>query len=76
MTTYKVETVAAEGFTLARLVFRLLKRQPRGYVEQVLAVNPGLAAKGPFLPVGTVVKFPLDAVPSEAPVEQVVRLWD
>lgn len=75
MTTFKTETVTSEGFTLARMVWRLLRRQPRGYVERVHDANPGLAALGPELPVGTVVKFPLEDIePANQP--KAVRLWD
>lgn len=75
--TTKIETIKAEGFTLPRLVWALLRRQPVGFVEKVLDANPGLAALGPFLPVGTKVKIPLDEVPAEtAAAETVVRLWD
>jgi len=74
--TTKTEVVKSEGFTLARLIWRLLRRQPGGYAERVFATNPGLAAKGATLPVGTVVVFPLDDIPSRTPAPEVVRLWD
>ena len=74
--TQRIETVNSEGFRLSGLIWQLLKRQPRGYAEQVLDANPGLAALGPILPVGTVVKFPLDNIPSETPVTEAIRLWD
>lgn len=76
MAVIKTETVMAEGFTLSRLIFRLLKRQPEGYIEQVMTENPGLAALGPTLPVGTVIRFPLDKIPSAQEAPNVVRLWD
>ncbi|MEL4069605.1 tail protein X [Ochrobactrum sp. GPK 3] len=45
-----------------------------GFVEQVLAVNPGLADLPPKLPLGTVIRLPeltrADATPS------VISLWD
>ncbi|MGQ3670793.1 tail protein X [Xanthobacter sp. TB0136] len=44
-----------------------------GYVEAVLAANPGLAAKGPILPMGTVVVLPDIEASTEV---QVVKLWD
>lgn len=45
-----------------------------GFVEAVLAANPGLAALGPVLPVGTQVFLPvLDPDPEQ---EQLVTLWD
>ena len=74
--TSRTETVLAEGFTLSRMVWALLRRQPRGFVELIHDRNPGLAALGPFLPVGTKVVFPVDEIPSTPVEEDVVRLWD
>lgn len=45
-----------------------------GYVEQVLDVNPGLAALGPVLPLGTKVLLP--DLPKAAPERKIVSLWD
>ncbi|WP_039918808.1 tail protein X [Cellvibrio mixtus] len=41
--------------------------------EQVLAANPGLAALGAQLPVGTRVKLPAIA---PVPIKNIVKLWD
>lgn len=76
MTTYRLETVTAEGFTLSQLVWRLLGRQPAGYVEMVYELNYGLADLGAHIPVGTEIKFPVDDIPDETEAEEVVRLWD
>jgi phage tail protein X len=67
-------TVRGEGITLSLLVWRQMKAQPVGFVESVLALNSGLA-EAAFLPVGTVVKFPL-AVPGASAPPVTVRLWD
>lgn len=45
-----------------------------GYVEKVLEANPGLAALGPVLPIGT--KLVLPDIPRTAPERQIVSLWD
>lgn len=45
-----------------------------GYVEAVLALNPGLAAKAKILPVGTAIDMP-EIAASEA-TTPVVTLWD
>lgn len=45
-----------------------------GYVETVLDVNPGLAALGPILPIGTKVVLP--DLPKAAPERKIVSLWD
>lgn len=73
------EVVKAEGFTLSQIIWRLLRRQPKGFVEAVLAFNPELADQGYQLPVGTVVRIPLDAIPSadmETSKAEVISLWD
>lgn len=75
MANTRTETVQSEGLTLSLVVWRLFRRKPDGYVERVLDLNPGLADLGPYLPVGTVIVFPLDDV-ATAPARQVVRLWD
>lgn len=75
MTTVS-HTVQAEGYTLGRLIWKFLGRQPEGYIEQVYEANQNLAALATELPVGTVVKFPLDNIPDDTAVQQAVRLWD
>lgn len=45
-----------------------------GYVEKVLDANPGLAALGPILPIGTRVTLP--DLPKAAPERKIVSLWD
>ncbi|MEM7300917.1 MAG: tail protein X [Pseudomonadota bacterium] len=43
-----------------------------GYVEQVYGLNPGLADKGPLIPVGTEIIMPDPFVSVERPAN---RLW-
>ncbi len=43
-----------------------------GYVEPVLAANPGLSARGPAYPAGVVITLPLLTPPAPA----LVRLYD
>lgn len=45
-----------------------------GYVEAVLAANPGLAALPRRLPAGTVIQLP--ALPKPTATDTVVKLWD
>jgi phage tail protein X len=77
-TESEIVTVRGEGISLSLLVWRFLKRKPEGYVESVLAANPGLAGLGAILPVGTKVRLPLDYADAgdagEAPA--VISLWD
>lgn len=76
MTTIITETVTSDGLTLPLLIWRLLKRQPVGYVERVYDLNRGLAALGPVLPVGTKIIFPIEDIPAETAAPKVVKLWD
>lgn len=46
----------------------------RAYVEATLNANPGAAAKGPLLPLGTEIRLPEFHIEEQAP--GVVRLWD
>lgn len=43
-------------------------------VEAVYRANPGLAARGPVLPIGTVVVLP--ALTTATPTTRSVQLWD
>lgn len=45
-----------------------------GYVEQVLDLNPGLAAKAIPLPIGTEITLP--DLPRAAPELKIISLWD
>lgn len=65
---------ARAGETVDAICWRVLGRT-RDVTEQVLALNPGLAAKGPKLPAGTVVTLP-DAAALVPAVTDIVQLWD
>lgn len=73
---YITETVKAENTTLAQMVWALFRRQPVGYLESIFAANQDIAKLGYFIPVGTVIKFPINELPADTPVREVVRLWD
>jgi phage tail protein X len=66
--------VAGDGISVDLLIWRKYKRPMPGFLEQVLDINPGLAALGPILPIGTVVRFPNVKPPPVAQLA-VVRLW-
>ena len=74
MSGVRIFQVAGEGISVDLLIWREYRRPMPGLVEAVLDSNPGLAALGPILPVGTLVKLPLL---KPAPVAElaVVRLW-
>lgn len=65
---------ALEGDTVDAICWRELGRT-QGVTEQVLALNPGLAALGPSLPGGTSVILP-DLVQLTPVVLETVNLWD
>jgi phage tail protein X len=46
----------------------------RTVTETVLAANPGLAAKGPLLPIGTVINMP--DIDLTRTARDLVKLWD
>lgn len=63
---------AEQGDTVDSLCWRHLRSSVP--VEQVLDLNPGLAALGPLLPAGTLVTLP-DETPRAA-ATQLIHLWD
>ncbi len=66
-----MRVLAQQGDTVDSLCWRHLGST--NAVEQVLEANPGLAAKGPIIPIGTPVVLP-DAPP--AAVKKTIQLWD
>lgn len=68
-------TIRGEGISLDLLLWRRYGVRGQGLVEETLVLNPGLAALGPILPLGTVVTVP-DLPPSaSAPAVKVVSLF-
>jgi phage tail protein X len=65
--------VEGDGMALDRLVFETTGRED--LVPAVLDANPGLAAIGPILPAGTVVKIPVAPIETVAPTPATVTLW-
>ncbi len=76
--TGNTETVVVKGeaITLSLLVWRRFKRQSMGFVERVLDMNHGLADIGPIIPVGTSIRFPINAPELKNNERNVVHLWD
>lgn len=68
-----MRVIAQQGDTLDQLCQRHLGRTG-GLVEQTLELNPGLAALGAILPIGTAVVLPDQS--AAAPKAPLVRLWD
>lgn len=68
-----MRVTAHQGDTVDLICHRHLGRTA-GVVELVLESNPGLAALGAVLPMGTPVELP-DVAPAAAPSD-LVQLWD
>lgn len=66
---------AREGETVDEVCWRALG-YTRTIVEQVLELNPGLAARGPRLPAGTVITLPQAASSTAVQNLETVSLWD
>lgn len=72
----EIETYVVDGdVMLDNLIWRRYRRQTPGLVERALDLNPGLAALGPYIPHGTVIRLPVEPAPSTRFVP-VVKLWD
>jgi phage tail protein X len=76
MTDYVSVTVRDDGFSLADVVVRQHGRYIPGMVEATFAANPGVAAHGIRLPVGTVVRVPQPTAADEARAVDIIRLGD
>lgn len=70
----RLVTVETEGLSLSVIVWRAARGPHPGLIERVLELNPGLAAKGPILPVGTVIRIPVERPEAPRPVEP-ITLW-
>lgn len=68
-------TVQAEGLTLSRLIWRRFNARKDGYIEKVLAANPGIA-EHPYLPVGRTVALPIGDDVEKPERAEAVRLWN
>ena len=68
-------TVSGDGLSLDLILWRKYRRRMPGLLEMALDLNPGLAGKGPTLPIGTVIDIPI-VDPDPARDLQVVQLWD
>ena len=68
--------VQQEGATLDLLLWRIHGRRGQDLVEAALVANPGLAALGPVIPLGTAIVIPdLPAPPAGDIVEQPIDLF-
>lgn len=74
--TIETVVVSREGLTASRLVWNRFRRPMPGTVERLYEINPGLAASGPFLPLGATIRIPIPP-PAELATPDVtpIRLW-
>lgn len=68
-----MQVTALQGDSVDSLCYRHLGSSEA--VETVLEANPGLAALGPVLPMGTVVTLP-DAAAVTTRQNDIIQLWD
>jgi len=66
-------TIKGEGITLDLLLWRRHGRAGQDLLDKAFALNPGLAAKGYFLPLGTAVILP--DLPKAKQTRRVVNLF-
>lgn len=64
-------TVRGEGITLDLLLYRRYGVRGRALLPATLAANPGLAARGAVIPLGTKVQLPELSTQTAAPVRLV-----
>ncbi|AXQ92999.1 tail protein X [Cereibacter azotoformans] len=74
-TTYDNVTVNGDGITLPLLIWRRFKRPVPGVIEATLDANPGLAALGPVLPIGTNLRIPIPTPEAEKRPAERISLW-
>ena len=72
----EIVEVAGDGMMLDAILWQGYRRPTPGLFEKVLDINPGLAALGPVLPHGTVIKIPVQREASAPATLTPVRLWD
>lgn len=63
-----------QGMTVDLVVWKHFGHQGDRLVERTFELNPGLAALGPILPVGTEFDLP-EATAPKPPLRETVRLW-
>ncbi|MBB4287646.1 tail protein X [Roseospira goensis] len=69
-----IELRSQQGETVDLICRRAYGRETAENLAAVLDLNRGLAALGPVLPTGTLVRLP--DPPADPPRVAVVRLWD
>lgn len=69
-------TVTATGLTLHGVLWQILRGATARWVAATLDRNPGLAAEGPFLPLGREIVLVLPGADDEVEYADVVDLWD
>ncbi|SON55542.1 Phage Tail Protein X [Hartmannibacter diazotrophicus] len=68
-------TIRREGRTLDGVLFAEYGVDGRKVLAETLAANPGLAALGPILPLGTVVTIPDLPAQDKAAATEIVTLF-
>ena len=71
----ETHTITGQGVTLPLLIWRIVGGPAPGLVERAFDLNPGLAAMGSEIPVGTAVRVGLPVADEAGPVAPVIDLW-
>jgi phage tail protein X len=67
--------VTSQDVTISLLIWRRYRRAKPGLLERILDLNPGVAAAGAILPIGTEILMPVE--PRTVQTDQTaIALWD
>lgn len=69
-----MQTIITQAGDTVDLICWRHRGHTTGIAEQTLALNPGLAARGPVLPAGISINLP--DPPATPPRRATVKLWD
>lgn len=72
----EVITIAGDEISVSLLAARRFRDYMPGYVERCFDFNPGLAAQGPFLTLGTKVLLPTPTLQETQGKVIVLKLWE
>ena len=64
------------GLSVSRLIWNRFQTDMPGHLARVLDLNPGITDSGVFLPIGMVVRMPVDIKDETERDIQSVNLWD
>ncbi len=75
MATILKDKVMIEGMTLSAVIWKKFRKQPIGFLEKVMDLNPDIV-EDQIIAVGTVISFPVEELDAKPTSTKTVRLWD